>query len=129
LWWGIENIFHGSTHASMPLFYAYSLFNPTMPTQNMTSDTECAGLDELERAKYGKVPSALKSSFTPNILAALLARPGSDWTPAVMRSHHLRFISISPSISVPFSAEPVARLRPMAPLKGTPRIATPRCGV
>jgi hypothetical protein len=66
----------------------------------MTSDTECAGLDELERAKYGKVPSALKSSFTPNILAALLARPGSGWTPAVMRSHHLRFISISPSVSV-----------------------------
>jgi hypothetical protein len=94
-----ENIFYGSTHASTPLFYAHFLFNPTMPTQKMTSDTECAEYDDLERAKYGKVSSALKSSFAPNILAALLAK-GSGWTPAVMRSYHLRFISISPSFSV-----------------------------
>jgi hypothetical protein len=80
-------------------FYAHSLLTPTVPTQKLTSDTECAEYDDLERAKYGKVPSALKSSFAPNILAALLANC-SGWTPAVMRSHHLGFISISPSFSV-----------------------------
>lgn len=71
-----------------------------MPTQEIPSGTEAAEFEELERAKYGKVPSALKSSFAPNILAAILAKPGNGWKPAVARSHQIRFLSISPSFSV-----------------------------
>jgi hypothetical protein len=34
------------------------------------------------------------------MLAALLAKSGKGWSPAVMQSHSFRFISISPSFSV-----------------------------
>ena len=64
----------------------------------MADDTEFSDEEILQRVKYGQVPTAHKSSFAPNILAAIHAK-GTGWTPAVARNHQLRFISISPAFS------------------------------
>jgi hypothetical protein len=66
----------------------------------MADNSNTDEYNDLEKAKYGQVSGALKASFAPNMLAALLAKSGKGWSPAVMRSHSFCFISISPSFSV-----------------------------